>query len=169
MKTKQWTQQTAFDWSVANLLRQRKKSIRAGVGCRLRAKTYKCAIGFLIPDKYYCEDMEGSLGETLDYLSDSHTELFDALMPVEALGAALQYLHDETNITEWPKEARHIARKFKLDSWILKEYTRNGNTIPDYVLETILEFIHPEIVADLLWKAEIPVKAEAGIPETIKT
>lgn len=51
--------QKAFDTALNGLRNQGRRSL-GGIGCRYRGKGgAKCAIGFLIPDDRYSEDIEG--------------------------------------------------------------------------------------------------------------
>lgn len=68
-------------------------------GCMYRAeldgKTYKCAVGFFIPDSVYSPSMEGQFASSLVY---NYIPMLPKWMPeeVEFLGK-LQHLHD-TNL-----------------------------------------------------------------------
>lgn len=112
------TLQEIFDQVSKHLLAQNAKSERkgykGGMLCAYRGNNGKsCAVGCLIADKDYNEDLEG--------LSVEHPKVQDALGEVLATDARaidllsqLQLMHDRYSTGLWPIRLWHIARDFGL-------------------------------------------------------
>lgn len=113
--------QEIFDTVAIHLLTQNKKSVYFGVQCRYRApNNLKCAIGILIPDDIYTDDMEGlGVGGLLDSYDISPT-LPKYFMKHRDLLAALQLVHDKNDPEYWKGELVSVSTIFDLDPKILE-------------------------------------------------
>lgn len=99
-----FTAQEVFDKVANHLLTQNKKSIDEGLDeCLYRSPDgLKCAIGCLIPDDMYKEEMEGA------YIH------FRAKEEHEKLLRELQQLHDRKHPKQWRTALAVLATKHKL-------------------------------------------------------
>lgn len=109
------TNQEAFTRVVLHLRRQGRQSSDGIAGCAYRSKDgLRCAIGVLITDEFYTEDMEGFC------VADIRETLCSALPGVNFdLLRDLQDAHDKPNEQDdalgiWEKEWHHIALKHDL-------------------------------------------------------
>ena len=106
----------------AHLLRQRAVSEDENGSCRLRGSDgRKCAIGSLIRDDLYCNDIEGvgiayyrhaRDGALLRALYASNVDIYDDQI-VELL-TELEELHDNAHVDEWPALLTMIGRRHAL-------------------------------------------------------
>jgi len=126
-----YTNQSVFDVCGTALLEQGKKSEEFFInkscpngvmGCAYRGRNgLKCAIGHLIPDKFYIPEIENiSVDAALDILerkSASHydwvTETFRSV-DYDLLNR-LQDVHDTTDPHHWDDELYHISKDFELE------------------------------------------------------
>ena len=101
------TNQQAFEISVKHMLCAKGQSINSEGDCAYRGKHgRKCAIGVLIPDEQYHEEMEK---RTVRYLvQNMHV---DALLDIDlGLLRALQAQHDGTSTRNWPPSVESFKR-----------------------------------------------------------
>jgi len=117
--------QEVFDQIVNHLRQQRAKSIDILGRCAYRgSQGKKCAVGVLINDDEYCDQMEGSpVCDLIDSESKSQyvsIELRDRLKPHMELLRALQLTHDLSEIKIWEQQFKEIAEHFKLEYKVLK-------------------------------------------------
>lgn len=111
------TDQELFDRVATHLLTQGEQSFDEGIGCAYRGENgKKCAIGCLIPDEWYSEDLEGNtvhqkvIREAAG-IAESQLQLADAL----------QACHDCGLVSEWRDTLRQIATGFGLSAACLDE------------------------------------------------
>jgi len=108
------TEQELFDIVFKHLMSQNAKSmmvVEGGFSCAYRGKDgLKCAIGILIPDEDYREDMEGlaaqnllAKGACLSRLAVHHELLYK-----------LQHIHDYGLVGDWDRALRETAVAFGL-------------------------------------------------------
>ena len=110
-----YTNQTAFDTVVKNLLKQNERSIQPDSNyCAYRGKNgLKCAIGWLIPDELYEERME-------NYIYLFYGGGFPKLKPFFdqvdiLLLRALQDIHDRDEPKNWKEKFLKLAERYDLD------------------------------------------------------
>lgn len=103
------TSQEIYDTVVQHLRNQGKKALAPDGSCMYR-NTFgeKCAIGCLIPDKFYSTSLEG-LGVSNSYevrkiLRDLGIESFQLLV-------RLQEIHDYRELTTWEHHFKALASK----------------------------------------------------------
>ncbi len=100
-----------FDFVKTHLLKQNKQAGNES-GCVYRARDgTKCAVGCLIPDWYYSEDLEGlpaSSSEIRCILKQ--TLVFGPKTPL--LLSSLQLCHDSYPIDEWSGRLKVIEEEF---------------------------------------------------------
>ncbi|MEN7527881.1 hypothetical protein [Cupriavidus sp. DL-D2] len=120
----QFTAQSLFDTIAAHLLSQGKKALTSdGTVCRYRGTAgTSCAVGCVIPNKLYTEDLEGeSVGSMLTHAASGtfsaplNAFLLNDLGPHRDLLRELQYLHDEISVDLWKEELPHVAVQFNLN------------------------------------------------------
>jgi hypothetical protein len=125
--TSQWTHQAIFDTVARHLFTQGCQATKDD-SCLYRGPNgTKCAVGILIPDSAYTEDMEFQSAESI---INDYDEL-EFLKPFRSLLTSLQYVHDSWekpywDSTEYMKLALAIvAIEFDLNPAILKELSFN--------------------------------------------
>lgn len=111
--------QEIFDKAVGALLKQGKKS-KAGGACLYRSSHGCCAIGHLIPDELYDEDMDAG-GVGVNDLLSQYPRLQDILLPcdlssrfAEKFLIRLQYVHDMYVVDEWREGFQKVAAEYQL-------------------------------------------------------
>lgn len=105
--------QFIFDVVYTHLMKQQQRSTSDEGGCYYKIDSLMCAIGCLIPDNLYKEEMEGKSVE--DLLTD-HKGLAKYIKPQTIdLLAELQTVHDKRPVSMWKKELEYIAIDFKLE------------------------------------------------------
>jgi hypothetical protein len=111
--------QEVFDTVVKHLRNQNTKSTCSLYGCAYRQdmradSPIRCAVGCLIEDSEYTNEMEG-IGLAYLFLKDWVPQsLKDRLLPHTELLTILQRTHDNYNIGNWEEAFEFIARTFKL-------------------------------------------------------
>jgi len=108
------SQQQAFNKMCNHLMKQMKKAGYMEDGlfvCLYRAPNgTKCAVGAIIPDKYYKKEMEHSSASNLKLYVDG---------PFKNLGQQfineVQAIHDEKPPSKWAQRLRAVAKKYKLE------------------------------------------------------
>ena len=115
------TSQKLFDTVVEHLRKQKQKSfvyfdfLKEEYLCMYRSpEGHKCAIGCLIPDSEYSNDMEGRDLNDLLKLNLLVEETHYEFEKHKILLLALQNIHDNKKIEDWEKEFRMLAADFKL-------------------------------------------------------
>src|SRR3954452_25038072 len=106
------TPQQIYNRVAKHLLTQNRKSVKPGtMRCLYRGPNgLKCAIGILIPNKLYSEDMERvpvlnlCRFPSLKSRFDGHYSLL----------CELQTVHDSHPVRSWPALLRGVAREFDL-------------------------------------------------------
>ena len=104
--------QQVFDKVSNHLLTQNRKSMEDGDCSYHSSDGTKCAIGCLIPENMYTEEMEGN--------SVSSSLVNGALHPISVKGdmhdmlCDLQSVHDNLWPTEWTKALLRLAITYKL-------------------------------------------------------
>lgn len=118
------TEQQVFDQVARHMLTQNTKAINYLGVCKYRFRLndntiIKCAVGFLIADDEYSQEMEGKL-----YGSFSFNKFFGfkGEAPHLTLLRSLQNLHDKYPASTWKEELKQIATDFNLNTDILKEF-----------------------------------------------
>lgn len=105
--------QPIFDRIATHLLNQGKRAQRLGGGCRYYAPDgLKCAVGCLIDEKHYDENLEGSSAD--DPLVEAALEASigrgltgDEVLMLEAL----QEIHDHDRPENWAESLQEFAHK----------------------------------------------------------
>jgi hypothetical protein len=125
--TSQWTHQAIFDTVAIHLFTQGCQATE-NESCLYRAPNgTKCAVGILIPDSAYTEDMEFQSAESIinDY------EELEFLKPFSSLLSSLQNVHDSWNKQYWDSTEQmrlaleDVALYFELNPAILQELSFN--------------------------------------------
>ena len=109
------TNQEVYDKVKAHLLTQNAKSISRKYGlCKYRMirSTKRCAIGCLIPDNLYEREMEGNAVYNLLHDFPKIKKFFEGVS--SALLAALQTVHDNELVKNWPRELEAVAKEYEL-------------------------------------------------------
>ena len=107
----QFSNQQILDFVMPKLLSQGCKSKKPDekVHCAYRgANGTKCAIGFIMSDEEYNVKCEGwSVNKVLNYLN------IPTLIKCSFL-KALQYVHDDNKVEDWPEAFKNLAAKYNL-------------------------------------------------------
>ena len=113
------TEQETFDIVVTNLRNQGCQSLDDEFNCAYRGENgLKCAVGWLIPDDVYSEDMEGfSLSWDInDEVNDN--EIVAHVLEKQghniSLASSLQKVHDNYDVDEWENQFIKIAHQYSL-------------------------------------------------------
>ena len=119
---KSTTEQETFDLVVNHLLTQNERAVIEGK-CRYRLGSLKCAVGCLIPDTLYTEDMEErSVGPLLDKFP--HLRNVVAINHHDHLLNGLQGVHDDFEPVNWPLRLRNVALCFGLNTFAIDNHPR---------------------------------------------
>lgn len=118
------TEQQVFDQVARHLLTQNTKAINDLGVCKYRFRLndntiLKCAVGFLIADDEYSQEIEGSLYGSYDF---NEFFGFEEKAPHFYLLRRLQQLHDKHSVIIWKEKLKQIATDFNLNTDILKEF-----------------------------------------------
>ena len=124
------TEQEIFDRVVHHLAKQRVLAHEDG-SCKYRDKHGNmCAVGCLIPDDLYRDEMEGD--SVRDLANRPEMEKFFSGMRLDLL-IDLQFCHDcngagmlgrkHPPLPQWEKELYRIAETFGLDDKVIEEYS----------------------------------------------
>ena len=107
------TNQTLFDTVVIALRKQVLPSKNEEGFCLYRGPHgLKCAVGHLIPDEMYMEEMEDVVASHLPERYSEIEELFDDCSM--DLIDALQEIHDECHPKKWEEEWKTVAQDYNL-------------------------------------------------------
>jgi hypothetical protein len=103
------TTQEVFDVCALHLLNQNERSVKFAdsANCMYRGDNgLKCAIGILIPDEEYTENMEGNgvVRLTSKYGITDHVDML----------SCLQSLHDEHDVSNWQEKLIRLAHAYYL-------------------------------------------------------
>ncbi len=108
------TKQQIFDKVSVHLIRQ-DKVCEGDDGCRYHGDDgLRCAIGILIPKRYYNTGMEE---ENVDNLFKFHKKAMIGCKlssRYKGLLNELQMVHDDRMVREWSEELAKVARNFKV-------------------------------------------------------
>lgn len=110
--------QQAFDIMVAHLRQQGRPSRYDAAGCAYRGPDgLKCAVGALIPDELYRDNMEGRTIRTLLISDrDAYHKLSRLLDRVDVqLLEEMQTIHDHNEPKQWEKAFKYVAEEFNLN------------------------------------------------------
>ena len=110
------TTQELFDKMALHLLSQNERSESHDYypRCKYRMGVLRCAIGCLIPDHKYHDDMEGQdIGELSDSIEDSIGRELDS--SEWYLLQEMQHVHDSDSIPLWGENIERVAAKFDLE------------------------------------------------------
>jgi hypothetical protein len=104
--------QEIYNRVAEHLLQQGRRAMDEEGVCRYRAGELSCAIGCLIKDEFYSEDLEDTLassGPVISALSQSLScgvSGYDALFLLD-----LQSIHDNTAVKDWKYALEEFARE----------------------------------------------------------
>lgn len=126
-------EQDVFDYVTRHLFRQGEKCVD-GVSCKYRAKrgrrNLECAVGALIPDKYYDKKMENKVINSDDFLNiceEKSVTLSRFMTKNKDLLRDLQQVHDDLGLNNHWKDTKtmkihlqKVAEKFELDTNVFK-------------------------------------------------
>lgn len=118
--TPQTTHQQLFDYITAFLLRQGRRSANEDGICAYRGEAgLMCAVGCIIPDELYSEDLEDKNVRAILYgtvpLSTGQERFFMKLRPFLNLLWDLQEVHDSSSFLRWKEEFSRIAANHGLE------------------------------------------------------
>ncbi len=115
--------QLTFDTIAEHLLTQDAKSIDTNINltmCRYRCEDGRmCAVGVLIPDEKYNDDLEGSTVEDMnvwDAIGEEYSDDTEFLMK-------FQYIHDQCNVEDWAHYLCDLADDWDLDASVVHKFT----------------------------------------------
>lgn len=127
------TKQQIFEYVVKFLANQGKQAKGDNSYCLYRSGDLKCAVGCLIPDKYYSEDLEGTNADSvLMSLADEYGEeypLFNTLDTHKYFLLTLQEYHD--SLLTWRNENafkdsfKQLAAEANLDNTFIDNLVIN--------------------------------------------
>lgn len=105
--------QKVFNQVVIHLITQNERAFGPRGNCVYRGKDgLRCAIGCLIPDDKYNEDMEGTPLSKKQSVQDAISLKMSSLHL--QLLVSLQFIHDHTTPHHWETELKAIAKQNKL-------------------------------------------------------
>lgn len=111
--------QEVFDTVAKHLLNQGRISESPDGSCGYRGQDgMKCAIGVLIPDDLFREEMEGVTVEKLIPLYSDIGSLFSRVDT--GLLNRLQLVHDTIDPYSWKQELRFLASRYDLNMFALE-------------------------------------------------
>ena len=112
------TLQETFDKVAKHLLEQMEKSEDEGRCLYRGSNGKKCAIGCLIPDKFYNPSLEGKLITHNDILETLHQGGYSG-DKMFLLMSDLQKVHDFVIASNWQRELKVIASRYILSDKVL--------------------------------------------------
>ena len=126
---REMTQQEAFNKVSRHLLTQNKRAEFKGFGCVYRGDGgTKCAIGCLIPNKYYRDEMDNDgdgIGDSINVeellYKYPNLPLRFRHLPTPFL-EELQDIHDGVDVKKWKDELKKFGYRHKLSIAVLKNY-----------------------------------------------
>ena len=114
------TQQEMFDTAAKHLLTQRTRSVKNDNYCMYRSPQGRmCAIGPMIPDEKYSQDMEG-LGVGSCVVWDAMGLDSDDPDNLKTLACKLQDIHDTSAPTAWPYKLLAVALEYNLNTAMVR-------------------------------------------------
>jgi hypothetical protein len=115
--------QELYDKVVNHLRNQGVKSFAEG-GCLYRSNGLSCAVGCLIEDEFYVEELEGRTVDHIDVKNAVVKSIGRDLTDQEMqLLLVLQNVHDTFEVSEWNKGFKLIAICFNLEyTYAYEEY-----------------------------------------------
>ena len=126
MSTKPQTKQQVFNKVAKHLLKQNERATNADGGCMYRGEAgTKCAVGCLIPDKKYTEELDyPEMGSSnlarsravQEVLEGEGLQLFENGKPTEMMDMLnrLQSVHDNTAPSAWEFHLKRCAKELGL-------------------------------------------------------
>ena len=117
--------QEVFDKVSTHLFTQGKRAIDKGTDhCKYRYNGLSCAVGCLIPDSLYQDDLEGVGIQLILETDEDYKDIIDFFAGVDVeLLSQLQSVHDDINNFEsteiMQEQLFYIADKFRLNAGIL--------------------------------------------------
>lgn len=117
------SEQEIFDFVVEFLLKQNKQAKIANL-CAYRGEdNTKCAVGCLIPDDIYCDEMEdtGSIGGVIRkakegiFNSKTNEWIVENLADHFLLLQRLQHIHDQCYPAQWKEGLKTVAKDYNLE------------------------------------------------------
>jgi hypothetical protein len=130
------TNQEIFDRVATHLLTQNRKSARDDGQCKYRLLTWddreetpapitlKCAIGCLIEDNEYFNEIEGDRIEFLVEKGFNFRVLKESPDPrAMSLLKSLQYVHDHSRVEIWKDSLKGVAEHYLLNDSILSNFS----------------------------------------------
>jgi len=116
--------QAVFDIVATHLLTQMEKSYDEIEGeCRYRQGGLMCAIGRLIPDEFYSEELEGegvnSLPVRKALYKAGYTVLGD---DSQSFLGELQGVHDVYSPTQWKANLARLAKSYSINPKVLENF-----------------------------------------------
>lgn len=113
------TKQETFNKVALHLLKQYKPSYVPGVGCLYRGKDgLKCAVGCLISDDNYSQDLEHKSATTREVqiaLKASGVDVDDSIFMLDRL----QTIHDVYEPERWSHHLIETAQKYGVDASVV--------------------------------------------------
>lgn len=114
--------QQIFNKVSRHLLTQGETSVDEDGECLYRGPGgLRCAVGCLIADEHYTEDMEGNSVNDIRLRTALKASGIDVICHYSLL-RALQILHDRWSPSGWRQELRLVALEFGLSPDVLKEF-----------------------------------------------
>jgi hypothetical protein len=105
-------EQKIFNKVATHLLTQNEKSVNELGKCMYRSDDgLKCAIGCLIPKKYYEEGMED---RDIEFIFTNYPDALGKYYRHLDLLEELQHVHDYFEPDEWTRELKVVANNFNL-------------------------------------------------------
>jgi hypothetical protein len=116
--------QEVFDKVSTHLFTQGKPSMSKEMDCKYRYNGLSCAVGCLIPDSLYQDDLEGVGIQLILETDEDYKDIIDFFAGVDVeLLSQLQSVHDDINNFEsteiMQEQLLYIAGKFCLNAGIL--------------------------------------------------
>jgi hypothetical protein len=115
--------QEIFDKVVTHLRKQNAKSVGDHQECLYRSPDGgMCAVGCLIPDSEYNEDIEGvGIHSFQNVFKSLHERLLESVLGSSGISkrsykllSELQDVHDDYSVEDWERELTLVAKNFKL-------------------------------------------------------
>ena len=115
------TEQAVFDVCALHLLTQNKRSVDVSDNCMYRSPCgLKCAIGVIISDEEYAEDMEGNPIATLLFRRDLEDHKYESLL------RDIQRVHDmNADVSVWLERLIHLAKRHGLSDNLVVNFKRS--------------------------------------------
>lgn len=117
----QATPQQVFNQVATHMLTQNQHSMLKCGGCAYRSSAgFKCAVGCLIADNEYRDDMEGTNVSGLLAQCGAFPQALTHPLPHVGLLSKLQMIHDRQPVGEWRMLLRTLATCHGFDTTVLE-------------------------------------------------